>query len=148
METTHDGRLRELVRFGVVGLFNTAFGFTVFVILQLTLGTVVPYMVALVIANVVAILQAYVLQRRLVFRFTGGWWSGLLRFGVVNLGSFGVNLVLLPALHELLYVPVIPAQAIVTVVQALGTYIAHRLFTFRRTDLGPAAKPPGGDSAG
>lgn len=125
------GLLAELVRFGLVGLVNTAFGFLVFVALQLTLGTVVHYLVVLVVANVVAIVQAYILQRRLVFRFTGGWWTGLLRFATVYLGVFVFNLALLPALHELLHVPVIPAQAIATVVQAFGTYVAHRLFTFR-----------------
>jgi putative flippase GtrA len=127
----------ELVRFGLVGLVNTAFGFVVFVILQLTLGTVTHYLVVLVVANVIAIVQAYVFQRRLVFRFTGGWWFGLMRFGLVYLGAFATNLVILPALHELLHIAVIPAQAIATVVQAFGTYLAHRLFTFRASHPGP-----------
>lgn len=142
------GLLAELVRFGLVGLVNTAFGFLVFVILQLTLGTVVHYLVVLVVANVIAIVQAYILQRRLVFRFTGGWWTGLLRFATVYLGAFCFNLALLPALHELLHIPVIPAQAIATVVQAFGTYAAHRLFTFRKP-IGPSVPdaPPGADSS-
>ncbi len=121
----------ELVRFGVVGLLNTAFGYAVFILLQLTLGTVAHYLAVLAVANVVAILQAYVFQRRLVFRFQGGWWAGLLRFSLVYLGAFAVNLVLLPVFHELLHIPVIPAQGIATVIQALGTYVAHRRFTFR-----------------
>lgn len=126
----------ELVRFGLVGLVNTAFGFAVFVVLQLTLGTVTHYLLVLVVANVIAIVQAYVFQRRLVFRFTGGWCSGLLRFGLVYLGAFAANLVILPVLHELFNIAVIPAQAIATVVQAFGTYVAHRLFTFRASHSG------------
>jgi len=132
----------ELVRFGLVGLLNTAFGFAVFVVLQLTLGTVTHYLVVLVVANVIAIVQAYVFQRRLVFRFTGGWWSGLLRFGMVYLGAFAANLVILPALHELLHIAVIPAQAIATILQAFGTYVAHRLFTFRAAGPGPTDADP------
>jgi putative flippase GtrA len=132
----------ELVRFGLVGLVNTAFGFAVFVVLQLTLGRIVHYLVVLVVANVIAILWAYVLQRRLVFRFIGGWWAGLLRFSVVYLGAFAANLVMLPALHELLHIDVIPAQAIATVVQAFGTYLAHRLFTFRAPGTRPADADP------
>jgi putative flippase GtrA len=126
----------ELVRFGIVGLLNTAFGYGVFILLQLTLGTVAHYLVVLAVANVVAILQAYVFQRRLVFRFQGGWWAGLLRFSLVYVGAFAVNLVLLPVFHELLRIPVIPAQGIVTVLQAFGTYVAHSRFTF-----GPASPP-------
>jgi len=137
------GLLAEMVRFGLVGVVNTAFGFAVFVALQLTLGTVTHYLVVLVVANVIAIVQAYILQRRLVFRFTGGWWAGLLRFAGVYLGAFCVNLVLLPTLHELLHIPVIPAQAIATVVQAFGTYVLHRVFTFRtRPDAVPPDAPP------
>jgi putative flippase GtrA len=112
---------------------------------------VVHYLVVLVVANVIAILQAYVFQRRLVFRYTGGWWAGLLRFSTVYLGAFAVNLVLLPALHELAQIPVIPAQAIATVVQAFGTYLAHRLFTFRHPDQkSPDGEDllPGGDNPG
>lgn len=140
----------QLVRFGLVGLVNTAFGFAVFVILQLTLGRIVHYLVVLVVANVIAILQAYVFQRRLVFRFTGGWWFGLMRFSLVYLGAFAANLVILPVLHELLLIEVIPAQAIATVVQAFGTYLAHRLFTFRAgghrpADAGPAPSVIPGD---
>lgn len=129
----------QLIRYGLVGLLNTAFGYAVFVVLQLTLGTVTHYLVVLVAANVVAIIQAYLTQRRWVFRFTGGWWGGLARFSTVYLGAFVVNLVLLPTMVELLHLPVIPAQAIATVIQAIGTYVAHRLFTFR---TGQAPTPP------
>lgn len=151
MEKAESRLWPEVVRFGLVGLVNTAFGFAVFVALQLTLGRVVHYLVVLAVANVFAILQAYVLQRLLVFRFTGGWWFGLIRFSLVYLGAFAANLVILPVLHELLNIAVIPAQAIATVLQAFGTYIAHRSFTFRvngpqQTDAGPArAAIPGDD---
>lgn len=144
------GRLPELARFGLVGTANTAFAFGLFVVLQLTLGTLVHYLVVLVVTNVLAVLLAYVLQRRLVFRFTGGWWPGLARFGLVYLIALGINMVLLPALHELLGIPVIPAQAMVTVLQAFGTYAAHRLFTFRHAVPEPNSPDgsdllPGGD---
>lgn len=134
-------RSGELLRFGLVGLLNTAFGYAVFVALQLTLGTVAHYVVVLVVANVVALLQAYVLQRRLVFRFDGAWWAGLLRFSSVYAGAFLVNLVLLPTFHEGLRIDVIPAQALATVIQAIGIYLAHRWFTFRTpaTESAPTA---------
>ena len=128
----------EIVRFGLVGLVNTAFGYGVFVALELTLGKVTHYLVVLVVSNVVGVIQAYSLQRWLVFRFTGGWWTGLLRFSTVYLVAFGVNLVLLPLLVEVAGIPVIPGQAIALSVQAFGTYVAHRLFTFRRPVDGSA----------
>lgn len=121
----------EIVRFGAVGVANTAFGFAVFAVLQSALGTWLHYQVIVVISNVVSIVEAYILQRWLVFRFTGGWWAGLARFSTVYLVALGVSLLLMPVLVELLSVDPIPAYGVVLVVQALGTYLAHKLFTFR-----------------
>lgn len=126
----------EVVRFGLVGVVNTAFGYGIFIVLQLTLGAVTHYLVVLAVSNVIGIIEAYILQRWLVFRFTGGWWAGLLRFSTVYLVAFGINLVLLPLLVEVLRLPVIPAQGIVTALQALGTYAGHRWFTFRGRPAG------------
>jgi putative flippase GtrA len=122
----------EIVRFGLIGLVNTAFGFGLFVVLQLTLGRVTHYLAVLVLSTCVAIVQAYSLQRWLVFRSNGPWWQGLLRFGTVYFGALLLNLAALPVLVEVLHLQVIPAQGILTVVQVLGTYAAHRLFTFRQ----------------
>jgi putative flippase GtrA len=122
----------ELVRFGLVGVVNTAFSFTVFAGLQSTLGHVVHYLVVLVISHVIGVLEAYVLQRWLVFRVSGHWWRDLARFWSVYLVSLGVNLVLLPILVELLHVAILPAQAMVMALQAFGTYVAHKMFTFKR----------------
>jgi len=122
----------ELVRFGLVGVVNTAFSFTVFAGLQATLGHVVHYLLVLVVSHVIGVLEAYVLQRWLVFRVSGHWWRDLARFWSVYLVSLGVNLVLLPVLVELLHVAILPAQAIVMALQAFGTYVAHKMFTFKR----------------
>ena len=122
----------ELVRFGLVGVVNTAFSFAVFAGLQATLGRVVHYLVVLVVAHVIGVLEAYVLQRWLVFRVRGHWWRDLARFWSVYLVSLGVNLALLPVLVELLHMEILPAQAIVMALQAFGTYVAHKMFTFKR----------------
>lgn len=122
----------ELVRFGLVGVVNTAFSFAVFAGLQATLGHVVHYLVVLVISHVIGVLEAYVLQRWLVFRVRGHWWRDLARFWSVYLVSLGVNLALLPVLVELLHMEILPAQAIVMALQAFGTYVAHKMFTFKR----------------
>lgn len=131
----------EVVRFGLVGVVNTAFGYGVFIALQLTLGTVTHYLVVLGISHVLGVLWSYVLQRRLVFRVRGHWWRDLMRFWSVYLVSLGFNAVALPLLHEVVHIPVIPAQGIVLLVSALGTYVAHRSFSFRRP------RPAGGSDA-
>lgn len=140
-------RLRSLVnhqvsRFVLVGVVNSAFGFGVFAALQLTLGVRVHYLVLLVASHVVSVLEAYVLQRWLVFQVSGRWWRDLARFWSVYLVALVVNMALLPLLVEVVHVPVLPAQALVMAVTALGSFVAHRNFSFRRpAAVGPPTAP-------
>ena len=116
----------------MVGVVNSVFAFGVFAGLQLTIGGRVHYLMVLVMAHVLGVLEAYVLQRWLVFRVSGRWWRDLARFWSVYLVALAVNLLSLPLLVEVAHVPVLPAQAIVMLGTALGTFVAHRSFTFRR----------------
>lgn len=129
---------RRSVRFVLVGGVNTLFSFGVFAALQVTVGEHVHYLVILAVSHVVGVLEAYVLQRRLVFRVSGHWWRDLAKFWSVYLVALGVNAVALPALVEILGVPVLPAQAAVMLGTAVGTFVVHRAFTFRRPVQGDA----------
>lgn len=134
---------REGVRYALVGLMNTLFGYSVFALLELTLGSVLPYLVVLLMAHVVAVLEAFALHRLVTFRAHGHLWLDLARFQSVYLAALGVNLVLLPLLVEIGEVPVLLAQPIVLVAVAAGTYAGHRSFSFRRSS-GPGT---GSDAA-
>src|SRR5665647_2590148 len=140
----------QMLRFAMVGVVNSVFAFGVFTGLQLTIGTHVHYLVILLIAHVVSVLEAYVLQRWLVFRVSGRWWRDLARFWSVYLVALAINLVALPLLVEIAHVPVLPAQALVLLGTALGTYVAHRGFTFRRArdTLGADADTGAADTGG
>jgi putative flippase GtrA len=130
---------RQVLRYLIVGVVNTVFSFGLFAALQLTIGGRVHYLVILVVTHIVSVLEAYVLQRWLVFRVTGRWWRDLARFWSVYLVALPVNLAALPFLVEVVHVPVLPAQALIMLGVALGTYVAHRVFTFRhaRDTVGP-----------
>ena len=130
----------QVLRFAMVGGVNTVFGFVVFAGLQLTIGTHVHYLVILLIAHVVSVLEAYVLQRWLVFRVSGRWWRDLARFWSVYLVALAINLVALPLLVEIVHLSVLPAQTIVMLGVALGTFVAHRSFSFRRPSGAIATK--------
>jgi putative flippase GtrA len=130
---------RQVARFAMVGVVNTVFAFALFAGLQLTIGGRVHYLVVLVMSHIVSVLEAYVLQRWLVFRVSGRWWRDLARFWSVYLVALAVNLVALPLLVEIGHIPVLPAQAMVMAGVALGSYVAHRAFTFRHSQGGAPA---------
>jgi putative flippase GtrA len=142
------GALRVLdhqgLRFVMVGVVNSVFGFGVFAGLQFAVGGRIHYVVLLLISHVAGVLEAYVLQRWLVFRVTGRWWRDLARFWSVYLVALAINLVALPLLVEVLRMSVLPAQAMVMVVMAIGTFVVHRRFTFRHS-LGAIPEADGSD---
>lgn len=132
------GLLFRLVRdqriaFLLVGGLNTAIGMGWFVVFQWLVGERLGYLVALVCAHVAAVLCAFVLYRRFVFRVRGHVWRDLARFELVNLTSLAINFVTLPFTVEVLGVAPIPAQLLVTVVTMLVSFVGHKGFSFRRS---------------
>jgi putative flippase GtrA len=130
--TAEDGLARQGTRFVLVGIVNTAFGFGLFAALELTFGDQVPYIYLLLVAHVVSVLEAYVLQRSLVFRVEGRWWGDLVRFWSVYAAALALNLLALPLLVEALGLPVLLSQALFLLLMTAGTFAAHRTFSFRR----------------
>jgi putative flippase GtrA len=127
------------VAYLIVGAFNTANAFFLFVVAQLVLGTSFRgYMASLLISHVLGVLCAFVLHRRFVFRVRGHVWLDLARFEVVNLAALGLNAVLLPFFVEVVGLPVIGAQIVAGGLAVIGTYFGHLLFSFRRK---PHEKP-------
>jgi len=134
------GPLFRLVRdrrvaFLIVGGINTLMGTAWFILFQSLLGDTFgqyTYMLSLLCAHVCAVLTAFVLYRRFVFRVRGHVWLDLWRFELVNLSALGINALALPFVVQVLGLQPIPAQLLVTCVTALISYFGHRDFSFRR----------------
>jgi putative flippase GtrA len=136
------GPLLRLIRdqrmaFLVVGGINTAIGLGWFIVVHELAGGRIGYLGSLVVAYALAILCAFFLHRRLVFRVRGHFWLDLARFTLVNVSSLLINLALLPVGVELLGLPVVPAQMGVMVVTVVLSYFAHLSFSFRREHAAP-----------
>jgi putative flippase GtrA len=123
------------LRYLLVGAWNTVFGYGLFAGLQLALGDHVHYLVLLVVATVVSVLQAFVLYRTWVFAVRGPWLPDLGRFSLVYVGAFAANLALLPLLVEVGHVPVLLAQAVVVGGTVVASFFVHRNFSFRRAPM-------------
>lgn len=123
----------QRVAFVLVGGINTLVGLGWFLLFHHLVGPVVGYMGTLVLAHVGAVLCAFVLHRRLVFRVHGQVLVDLARFELVNLGALAANAILLPFFVEIVELEVIVAQILSTVISVITTYIGHRAFSFRRT---------------
>jgi len=127
MNTTKQG-----VRYLIVGIWNTIFGYGLFAVLEVSLGNRIPYILLLAVAQVVATINAFFCYRWLVFKVSGYFWRDLWRFSLVYAGAFAVNLVALPFLVEVFGMNVLVAQALVVGGTIVASFLLHRNFSFGR----------------
>ena len=123
-------RRREQVLYLAVGIWNTVFGYGVWALLQSLLGDHIHYLVVVLIAWPISVLNAYIGYRYLVFRSHGSILSELPRFSLVYLATLAVNLVLLPMALQVLPFNIYVVQAILTVIVVVSSYLGHKYFSF------------------
>ncbi|MCJ1710453.1 GtrA family protein [Clavibacter michiganensis subsp. phaseoli] len=154
-------RLRVLlgdrrVRFLLVGGVNTVLAFALFAALEATAGRALDHaghpvtgsLVPLLGSYAVAIVVAFALYRRIVFRVHGHVLRDFGRFVSVYVVSITLNAVLLPVLVAL-GVPRLGAQALLVLLITVVSYVGHGRFSFRRASPGEGegGSRPEGDGA-
>jgi len=123
-------RRREQVLYLVVGGWNTAFGYGIWAPLQFLLGDHLHYLVVVLIAWPIAVLNAYLGYRYLVFHSRGSILAELPRFSLVYVATLAVNLVLLPIALRVLPFNIYVVQALLTMIAVVGSYLGHKYFSF------------------
>jgi putative flippase GtrA len=135
-------RRREQLLYLVVGGWNTVFGYGAWALMQFLLGAYLHYLVVIVLAWPIAVLNAYLGYRHIVFRSRGSVLKELPRFSLVYLATLLVNLALLPVALRVLPFSIYVVQALFTGVVVVGSYLGHKYYSFRggrRRDSGDAS---------
>jgi putative flippase GtrA len=123
-------RRREQLLYLVVGGWNTVFGYGVWALLQFLLGAHLHYLVVVLLAWPIAVLNAYIGYRYVVFRSRGSILKELPRFSLVYLVTLAVTLVLLPIALNVLPFNIYVVQALLTAVVVVCSYLSHRYYSF------------------
>jgi len=131
----------ERVRFLAVGGFNTAFGFTMFVVFNATVGHVVGYVSSLYLAHIVASCVAFLLYRRVVFDVRAAVWLDFVRFQGVYVVPLLANTLALPLLVSVGGWNVYAAQGVMVVFLTVISYLGHKFFSFRRARITTEESP-------
>lgn len=121
---------REQLLYLVVGAWNTFFGYAVWASLQYLLGAYLNYLVIILLSWPIAVLNAYIGYRYIVFRSRGSVLRELPRFSLVYVAVLVVNLVLLPVALRVLPFSIYVDQAIFTVVVVVCSYMSHKYYSF------------------
>jgi putative flippase GtrA len=122
---------REKLLYLIVGGWNTIFGYGIWALLQLLIGDYVPYLVVLVLAWPLAVLNGYLGYRYLVFRSRGPVPSELPRFSLVYLVTLVVNLAVLPVALRVLPFNIYVVEGLFAGLVVVGSYLGHKHFSFR-----------------
>lgn len=121
--------LRELGRFAVVGVLNTAFGYAIFWVGLRVLGLTAP--LANTLSYAISLCLAFVLTQRYVFRAAtaqgGAPWRFLVAFAI----AFAINQAVLWLLLALAWRAEI-AQMGAMVSYTIVFFILNKFFVFRR----------------
>ena len=118
---------RKEVRFIVVGGVNTLVGYGVF---AAAIFTHAHYFVAQICSTVVGMTCSYLLNKYFTFRQPGRSGGEILRFVLVYLASYLVNLLILWWLVGRLGMNAYVVGGITILVTALVSYVGHNWFTF------------------
>ena len=120
------------LRFLVVGGINTLFGLAFYPALQWTFPPLVRhYMIALLIAQIVSLLFAFLLHKLFVFRTRGNVVAEFVTFCSFYLAIYAINWAALPLLVEVVGLAPWLAQFGFVVATVIGSWFFHSRLTFR-----------------
>jgi putative flippase GtrA len=123
-------RRREQLLYVAVGGWNTVFGYAAWALLQYLLGDHLHYLVVVVISWPIAVLNAYLGYRYVVFRSRAPVFRELPRFSLVYILTLLVNLALLPIALRVTPFNIYVVQALLTGVVVICSYLAHKYYSF------------------
>ena len=156
MSSAEQSQFRQVIRYLLVGAFNTGFGYALFVSFNYLLRRYGIYgsEIASFLGSVISITVAFLGYKWFVFHTRGHYLREWLRCVSVYGTSMLFNLLMLPPLTLLLRRRFGPTQtasnlaaAILTVVTVIASYFGHKHFSFRRSGdaidavLDPANNP-------
>jgi len=131
--------LKLKVRFVMVGIWNTIFGYMVFFILDTILEDIFTkryfsYMSAMVLGQIIATINAFIFHRYVTFKSEvkgKGIIPEFFRFCMTYVFTFSLGLVLLPFFVEIVHLHPRIAAAIVILICTLISYVGHSRFSFK-----------------
>jgi putative flippase GtrA len=124
-----------VLRFGAIGGLNNLLSYGIFVALTLA-G--MPSIGAATITYATGMVVSYLANRTFTFRHSGSARRSLLRFIVVNLAGYALNVAILALFVERIGWNALVVQLGAIVIVATGIYLGMRFWVFRTTGAADA----------
>jgi putative flippase GtrA len=119
------------LRYLAVGTWNTAFAYVAFGAMYLLLHERLHYLLISVLSHFLAVINAFICQRWLVFQSRTFWLTAFLRFSMVQLLALGWGLAGLAFMVEILRLNPLVSQLLTMMVAVIVSYALHRDYSFK-----------------
>jgi putative flippase GtrA len=124
-------RQQQEIRFLAIGAWNTAFGYGIFVFLYYLTGNEENYIWLALAAHFIAVVNAFICHKHLVFNSRQHWLPEFIRFNLSYVFSLSIGIALLFCGVRLLRLHPIVAQGLSIFFSTILSYLLHRNFSFR-----------------
>lgn len=131
---------RQQTKYLIAGAMTAILHLWIFSGGWLLLRDAVPYPLVAVGAQALTVLAVYPVYRTVVFRATGPWVPGLVRFYVACAAVLLLSIACLTSLVEIAGMPVLAAQIVTALWSPVVAYPVQHLWTFRKAVTG--SPPP------
>jgi len=123
-------RDHEKLRYVMVGIWNTVFAYFAFGVIYICFHEQLHYLVVSAMAHFMAVTNAFICQRWLVFKARTHWLGSYVRFNIVNLVILAFSLVSIAILVEFLHRSPLFSQVTVMMASIVIGYLLNRKFSF------------------
>ena len=131
-EPNIDGFARsQFVRYLAVGVWNTAFGIGLYWLVYRLFGQTVHYLALAVPVNVLAIANAFLCYKLIVFRTKGNWFCEYVKCFLVYGGGALASMALLWLFVDCFHLNPVVDNVVGTALVVVGSYFGHKYFSFR-----------------
>lgn len=125
-------KIPQSIRFILVGVYNTVFGYILFSALYFAIGNNIHYSLILLISYLIGILNNFIVFKIFVFNTKGNWikecFTTYLSYSVI----YPVNAFLLFISIDLYGLSVYVGQAVAVIIMPIITYFILKRFAFKK----------------
>ena len=128
------------VKFILVGIWNTFFGYLVFFLLDSFFTNIFTkryfaYMLAMILGQLIATINAFIFHKYITFKSKVKGWAIIieyLRFCLTYIVAFSLNVILLPFFVEIFNIQPKISAAFVILICTVISYVGHSRFSFKK----------------
>ncbi len=121
----------EKTKYLIVGAWNTFFGVSCFLVLNLFLKQTVHYIGILTVSYIISITNNFLSYKFFVFKSKGNYLREYLKFYVVYASTFLINIVLMAAFKEVFKMSTQVSFLVTFALVTMVSYLGHKRYTFR-----------------